>query len=69
MSISADSIHVENVVASSDIGQEFDLETLSEDVGSTDYDSDYFPGLVYRIHDPKAVALMFRSGKEYHKRD
>ncbi|WP_435197639.1 TATA-box-binding protein [Natronomonas sp. EA1] len=63
MSVTAESIQVENVVASSDIGQELDLKTLSEDLGATDYDPDNFPGLVYRMHDPKAVALIFRSGK------
>ncbi|WP_232688981.1 TATA-box-binding protein [Halobacterium zhouii] len=63
MSVTAESIQVENVVASSDIGQEIDLETLSEDLGATDYDPDNFPGLVYRMHDPKAAALIFRSGK------
>lgn len=63
MSATAESIQVENVVASSDIGQELDLETLSEDLGATDYDPDNFPGLVYRMHDPKAAAFIFRSGK------
>jgi transcription initiation factor TFIID TATA-box-binding protein len=63
MSVTAESIEVENVVASSDIGQELDLETLSEDLDATDYDPDNFPGLVYRMHEPKAAALIFRSGK------
>lgn len=63
MSVTAESIQVENVVASSDIGQELDLETLSGDLGATDYDPDNFPGLVYRTQDPKAAALIFRSGK------
>jgi len=63
MSVTAESIQVENVVASSDIGQELDLETLSEDLGATDYDPDNFPGLVYRMQDPKAAALIFRSWK------
>lgn len=61
--MTTESIQVENVVASSDIGQELDLETLSGDLGATDYDPDNFPGLVYRMHDPKAAALIFRSGK------
>ena len=63
MSATTESIQVENVVASSDISQELDLETLSEDLGATDYDPDNFPGLVYRMQDPKAAALIFRSGK------
>jgi transcription initiation factor TFIID TATA-box-binding protein len=63
MSATTESIQVENVVASSDISQELDLETLSEDLEATDYDPDNFPGLVYRMQDPKAAALIFRSGK------
>ena len=63
MSTTTESIQVENVVASSDIGQELDLETLSADLGGTDYDPDNYPRLIYRMHDPKAAALIFRSGK------
>ncbi|MBX0296867.1 TATA-box-binding protein [Haloarcula nitratireducens] len=63
MSLSAESIKVENVVASSDIGQELDLETLAMDLEATDYDPENFPGLVYRMQDPKAASLIFRSGK------
>ena len=63
MSVTAESIKVENVVASSDIGQELDLDTLSEDLQAADYNPDNFPGLVYRMSDPKAAALIFRSGK------
>ena len=63
MSVTTESIQVENVVASSDIGQELDLETLSEDSGATDYDPDNFPGLVYRMHDPKGAALSLPLGK------
>ena len=62
MSATTESIQVENVVASSDISQELDLETLSEDLGATDYDPDNFPGLVYRMQDPKAAALIFCTG-------
>lgn len=63
MSVTAESIQVENVVASSDIGQELDLKTLAGDLEATDYDPDNFPGVVYRMHDPKAAALIFNSGK------
>ncbi|MBV0926435.1 TATA-box-binding protein, partial [Halomicroarcula limicola] len=46
MSISAESIQVENVVASSDIGQELALESLAMDLEGSDYDPENFPGLV-----------------------
>ena len=63
MSATTESIQVENVVASADIGQELDLETLAEDLPTADFNPDNFPGLVYRSKDPKAATLIFRSGK------
>jgi transcription initiation factor TFIID TATA-box-binding protein len=63
MSATTKSIQVENVVASSDIGQELDLETLAEDLPTADFNPDNFPGLVYRTQEPKAATLIFRSGK------
>jgi transcription initiation factor TFIID TATA-box-binding protein len=59
----ADSLSIENVVASTGIGQELDLESVSLDLMGADYDPEQFPGLVYRTQDPKAAALIFRSGK------
>jgi transcription initiation factor TFIID TATA-box-binding protein len=56
-------INIENVVASTAIGQELDLEALAIDLVGADYDPDQFPGLVYRTQEPKAAALIFRSGK------
>ena len=63
MSVTSDSIKIENVVASTDIGQELDLETLAGDLAASEYNPDNFPGLVYRIQEPKAATLIFRSGK------
>lgn len=57
------SIEIENVVASSDIGQELDLDVLSENLSSTEYNPENFPGVVYRIDDPEVAALIFNSGK------
>src|SRR6056297_2230803 len=57
------SVEIENVVASTGISQELDLETLADDLRATKYDPDHFPGLIYRIQEPKATALIFRSGK------
>ncbi|KTG21485.1 TATA-box-binding protein [Haloferax profundi] len=59
----AESIQIQNVVASTQIGIELDLEQLSLDWEGTDYDPDNFPGLVYRTTDPKSACLVFRSGK------
>jgi transcription initiation factor TFIID TATA-box-binding protein len=63
MSTATESITVENVVATADLGVELDLDTLSGDLDTTDYDPENFPGLVYRMENPTAVALIFRSGK------
>lgn len=63
MSVASESTKIENVVASSDIGQELDLETLADDLVASDYNPDNFPGLVYRLQEPKAAALIFRSDK------
>ena len=58
-----DTIEIQNVVASTGIGQELDLEALAADLPGADFNPDNFPGLVYRTQDPKAAALIFRSGK------
>jgi transcription initiation factor TFIID TATA-box-binding protein len=58
-----DSIEIENVVASSGIGQELALESLAMDMEGADYNPENFPGLVYRTTNPKSAALIFRSGK------
>ncbi|MFC1787041.1 TATA-box-binding protein [Halobacteriota archaeon] len=57
------SIKIENVVASTAIGVEIDLVEISQVLEGADYDPEQFPGLVYRTKDPKAAALIFRSGK------
>jgi transcription initiation factor TFIID TATA-box-binding protein len=58
-----ETINIENVVASTGIGQELDLESVAMDLTGAEYNPDQFPGLVYRTQDPKAAALIFRSGK------
>ncbi len=63
MSDSAESISIENVVASTDIGIELDLQNVAMDLDGANYDPEQFPGLVYRTTDPKSAALIFRSGK------
>ena len=58
-----DALEIQNVVASSAIGQEIDLEALATDLEGVDFDPEKFPGLIYRIEEPHATALIFRSGK------
>ena len=57
------SIKIENVVASTAIGVEIDLREVAHMLEGADYDPEQFPGLVYRTKNPKAAALIFRSGK------
>ena len=58
-----ETITIENVVASTGIGQELDLQSVAMDLEGADYDPEQFPGLVYRTENPKSAALIFRSGK------
>jgi transcription initiation factor TFIID TATA-box-binding protein len=63
MSDPKETINIENVVASTGIGQELDLQSVAMDLEGADYDPEQFPGLVYRTQNPKSAALIFRSGK------
>lgn len=56
------SLTIENVVASTELGSELDLAALAPDL-EAQFDPEVFPGLVYQMQDPKAAALIFRSGK------
>ncbi|MFC7157634.1 TATA-box-binding protein [Halomarina halobia] len=57
-----DTITIENVVASTALDQELDLDQLTADPPSADYHPERFPGLIYRIEEPTATTLLFRSG-------
>ena len=56
-------IKIENVVASTQIGENIDLNKIAKEVKDAEYKPKQFPGLVLRTKDPKAAALVFRSGK------
>jgi transcription initiation factor TFIID TATA-box-binding protein len=56
-------IKIENIVASASLGVRIPLEKIVEYVEGTEYEPEQFPGLVYRINDPKAAMLIFSSGK------
>jgi len=58
-----DTIEIENVVASTGIGIEINLKQATLALEGADYDPERFPGLVYRVSDPKVVILLFGSGK------
>jgi transcription initiation factor TFIID TATA-box-binding protein len=52
-------------VASSDLHTELNLNAIAISLGldRVEYEPEQFPGLVYRIDEPKVVALLFGSGK------
>jgi transcription initiation factor TFIID TATA-box-binding protein len=57
-------INIENVVASTTLAEDFDLQKLMETgLEGAKYNKTKFPGLVYRIENPKACFLIFTSGK------
>jgi len=63
MSTLTDTIHIENVVASSTLGAELALEQLAADLPGADYNPEEFPGVIYPLDDPPSTTLIFDSGK------
>jgi transcription initiation factor TFIID TATA-box-binding protein len=61
--MSESSIKIENVVASTKLAEEFDLTVIESKFEGAEYNKQKFPGLVYRVSDPKAAFLVFTSGK------
>jgi transcription initiation factor TFIID TATA-box-binding protein len=56
-------IKIENVVASTTLGVNIPLELMISVIEGTEYEPEQFPGLVYRMKEPRAAALIFSSGK------
>ncbi|MBS3781255.1 MAG: TATA-box-binding protein [Candidatus Thermoplasmatota archaeon] len=56
-------IKIENVVASSSLGEELDLEKVNRALDRSEYDPDKFPGLIYKLEEPNTSLLLFSSGK------
>jgi len=56
-------IKIENVVASASLNVPIKLEKLVANLDGIEYEPEQFPGLVMRLKDPKAAALIFSSGK------
>jgi transcription initiation factor TFIID TATA-box-binding protein len=54
---------IENVVASTSLGTELDLPAIAISLDGSEYDPEQFPGLIYRLKEPKTATLLFRSGK------
>ncbi len=56
-------IEVQNIVASADIKAGIDLEKATLELENALYEPEQFPGLIYRMDEPKVVLLLFSSGK------
>jgi len=56
-------IKVQNIVASTTFAEKIDLDVIAQSLEEAEYEPEQFPGLVYRLRDPKTATLLFRSGK------
>jgi len=56
-------IQIQNTVASAGLGGHIDLEKVTYSLKRTMYEPEQFPGLIYRMDDPKVVILIFTTGK------
>ena len=60
--ISKPDLKVVNIVASVSLGGKVDLEQAMGKLVHTMYEPEQFPGLIYRMDEPKVVILIFASG-------
>jgi len=56
-------LKIQNIVASVALGGLIDLEKAAFTLGKSMYEPEQFPGLIYRMEEPKVVILLFASGK------
>lgn len=56
-------IQIENIVASAKFDGRLNLDKIAIGLESAEYEPEQFPGLVYRIKEPKVAFLLFSSGK------
>jgi len=61
--ISKPELKIQNIVASASLSGIIDLEKAAFALGRTMYEPEQFPGLIYRMDEPKVVILLFASGK------
>jgi len=55
-------VKVENIVASTSFAEKLDLDVIAQALEEAEYEPEQFPGLVYRLNNPKTATLLFRSG-------
>jgi transcription initiation factor TFIID TATA-box-binding protein len=54
---------VENIVASTKVDGDLSLEEIAATLENSEYEPEQFPGLVYRISEPRVAFLLFTSGR------
>ena len=55
-------ITVQNIVASTKFAEKLDLDVIAQTIKEAEYEPEQFPGLIYRIKEPKTATLLFTSG-------
>ena len=56
-------VEIQNIVASSSLDFKVNLDLLAMECENTEYEPEQFPGLIFRLAEPKTVMLVFKSGK------
>jgi len=58
-------VEVQNIVASANLGASLNLHAIALALGleKVEYEPEQFPGLVYRLREPRVVVLLFSSGR------
>ncbi|MCD6369924.1 MAG: TATA-box-binding protein [Thermoplasmata archaeon] len=56
-------VQIENIVASTSLAEKLDLSKIALALDGAEYEPEQFPGLIYRLPEPKTAVLIFRSGK------
>ena len=54
---------IQNIVATANLHGKIDLEMAADILDNVMYAPEQFPGLIYRMGEPKVVILLFASGK------
>jgi transcription initiation factor TFIID TATA-box-binding protein len=56
-------VTIQNIVASTSFAEKIDLDAIAQSLEEAEYEPEQFPGLIYRLDEPKTATLLFRSGK------
>jgi transcription initiation factor TFIID TATA-box-binding protein len=56
-------LQVENIVASAKLDGNLNLNKIAFNLDNSEYEPEQFPGLVFRMTEPKVAFLLFGSGK------